>query len=378
VYHFSPHDFALRRLRAGDLREVLHRATAGQEDVAGAPVTLAFATTFWRNAWKYRARAYRHAFWDSGTMLANLLGVAAARRVQARIVLGFVDEEIERLLGLDHEREAALGLVPLGRNASAPPHAGEVTPLRLATLPLSRREVDYPAIREAHAAGVLADPNEARAWRHPLPSADPPTVDAESLPLPPPSAGPAESIEQVVMRRGSTRRFVREPIALDDLATILHVTTRGVPMDVLAEGAQRAQLYLLVNAVTGVDPGTYWYARDRHALVPLARGELRREAAFLGLGQDLPGDAAVDVFWLTDLEPILGSLGNRGYRGASLEAAIGGGKAYLAAYALGLGATGLTFFDDDVTRFFSPHAQGKSVMFLMAIGHERGRRRLSQ
>ena len=46
-----------------------------------------------------------------------------------------------------------------------------------------------------------------------------------------------------------------------------------------------------------------------------------------------------------------------------------GGKLYLAAYALGLGATGLTFFDDDVTRFFSPHAAGKSVMFLDAIGH---------
>ena len=42
---------------------------------------------------------------------------------------------------------------------------------------------------------------------------------------------------------------------------------------------------------------------------------------------------------------------------------------YLAAYALGLGATGLTFFDDEVTRFFSPHAQGKSVMFLIALGN---------
>ena len=44
------------------------------------------------------------------------------------------------------------------------------------------------------------------------------------------------------------------------------------------------------------------------------------------------------------------------------------GKAYLAAYALRLGATGLTFFDDDVTAFFSPHAAGKSVMFLNALG----------
>ena len=70
---------------------------------------------------------------------------------------------------------------------------------------------------------------------------------------------------------------------------------------------------------------------------------------------------------------MLSELGNRGYRAAQLEAAIAGGKAYLAAYALGFGASGLTFFDDDVTAFFSPHARGKSVMFLMAIGvPERG------
>jgi hypothetical protein len=42
---------------------------------------------------------------------------------------------------------------------------------------------------------------------------------------------------------------------------------------------------------------------------------------------------------------------------------------YLAAYAQGFGATGLTFFDDDVTAFFAPHAADKSVMFLIALGY---------
>ena len=45
---------------------------------------------------------------------------------------------------------------------------------------------------------------------------------------------------------------------------------------------------------------------------------------------------------------------------------------YLAAYAQRLGATGLTFFDDDVTRFFSPHAKDKNAIFLVAVG--KGRR----
>jgi len=69
------------------------------------------------------------------------------------------------------------------------------------------------------------------------------------------------------------------------------------------------------------------------------------------------------------LDQILERFGNRGYRAVQLEAGILGGKVYLLSYALGLGATGLTFYDDDVVRFFSPHASGKSVMFLMAVGH---------
>jgi len=31
-------------------------------------------------------------------------------------------------------------------------------------------------------------------------------------------------------------------------------------------------------------------------------------------------------------------------------------------------ATGLTFYDDEVTQFFSPHAAGKSVTMLVAVG----------
>jgi hypothetical protein len=51
-----------------------------------------------------------------------------------------------------------------------------------------------------------------------------------------------------------------------------------------------------------------------------------------------------------------------------MEAGAIGGRMYLAAYAQRLGATGLTFFDDDVIGFFSPHAKGKNAIFLLAIG----------
>ena len=71
---------------------------------------------------------------------------------------------------------------------------------------------------------------------------------------------------------------------------------------------------------------------------------------------------------MTDLEKVLSRYGNRGYRIAQFESGIIAGKVYLSAYAQRLGCTGLTFYDDDVTNFFSPHAKGKSCMLVTALG----------
>ena len=97
-------------------------------------------------------------------------------------------------------------------------------------------------------------------------------------------------------------------------------------------------------------------------------GEFRAEAGFLGLGQALAADASVNLFFMCDLAPVLERFGNRGYRAAQLDASITAGRIYLASYAQRFGATGLTFYDDQVTDFFSPHARGKSVMFMVSLG----------
>jgi SagB-type dehydrogenase family enzyme len=181
---------------------------------------------------------------------------------------------------------------------------------------------------------------------------------------------PRDPIEQVILRRGSSRKFAHTPITLAQLSTILDRATRGMRADFLDPvGSQLNHLYLIVHAVDGLEPGAYVFHRGRGLLECLKPGDFRSQAGYLGLQQALPADAAVDVFFLADLRPVLQCYGNRGYRAVQLEAGILGGKLYLAAYGQHLGATGLTFFDDDVTAFFSPHAQGKSAIFLVAVGH---------
>jgi SagB-type dehydrogenase family enzyme len=378
VYHFSPAEFALRRLRAGDFRGVLVHATAGEPAVACAPAIVVSSAIYWRNAWKYQARTYRHFGWDTGTILANLLAISTALGLPASVVAGFVDSEVNLLLDLDSEREVAFALVPLGCGGGAPPQApAGLERLHLETLPLSAHEVDYPSMRAVHAASELHAQGEVAAWRGRAPAFETQQPAGCSQPLASYSEEelPRDPVERVILRRGSTREFARESITFTQLSILLDRATRGVPADFLeSRSAQLNDLYLIVNAVEGLAPGAYFFDREAKSLECLKEGDFRAEASYLGLEQALPGDAAVAVFFLADLERILERYGNRGYRAAQLEAGILGGRLYLAAYAQRLGATGLTFFDDDVVRFFSPHAAGKSAIFLTALGVSRKRK----
>lgn len=375
VYHFGPADFALRRLRPGDYRAVLAAASGGESAVETAPVVLIGTGTYWRNAWKYRARTYRHFGWDHGTMLANLLAAAAALDLPVRIVCGFVDRDVHRLLGLDERREVALTLLPIGRGGRPPGTPPPLDPLAYRTRPLSRREVEYPIMRELHEASSLHDPAEAASWRgEPPPRREPdprgPLFALEPLPD---AALPRDPLEAVIRRRGSTRRYQRGAAwTYAQWSTALVRATAGIPADFL--GAPRPggpllnDLYLIVHAVEGLAPGAYYFHRATDRVELLKTGDFRATAGYLGLEQALPADASWVVFFLADLDAILARFGNRGYRAVHLEAGILGGRLYLAAYAQRLGASGLTFYDDDVVEFFSPHAAGKSTIFCMTLG----------
>jgi SagB-type dehydrogenase family enzyme len=373
VYHFNPADASLRLLRRGNFRGNLAQATAMEPAVTRAPATILCTGTYWRNAWKYQARTYRHFGWDNGTLLANMLAVSAASGLLAEIVLGFVDAEVNRLLDLDTRREVSLCLVPIGRTSeSSLPAPREAPALGLETIPLSQREVEYPAMLAVHDASSLASEEEVAQWRRkqPVHSSSAPAGEAVSFQRQTEEEQPKDTIEQVILRRGSTRTFDQTAsITLSQLSTIFDCATRGLPADFLEPpGARLNDLYLIAHSVQGLKPGAYFFRREQNTLELLKEGNFRAEAYHLGLEQQLPADACVDIFLLADLNGILERYGNRGYRAVQLEAGGIGGRMYLAAYAQHLGATGLTFFDDDVTNFFSPHAKGKSAIFLLAIG----------
>ena len=366
VYHYEPKAAHLARLRRGDWRGVV-AAAADDPEIARAPATVVVTAILWRSAWKYGERAYRHLHWDGGMMAAHLLAAAAATPMPAVLRAAFVDREVDRLLGLDGRREVTVALVRLGVPAGTAAASRDVPPLALTPSALSPRPLDSPEAQAYHAATQLADAATVRRTRAaqlegPARTAAPSVV---ALPAPAVSQMP---LGTAVHRRSSARRFTHQPITAAQLAAILSVSAGPVLADVLRGDASMLETYVIVNAVDGVPPGAYHYRRGEQRLAQLAAGDFRDTAGFLCLEQALGRDAAAVLFYMSPLDRVGGAFGERGYRFAELEAGVRGGRAYLAARAVGVGATGLTFYDREVTQFFSPHAARLDPLLVVAVG----------
>ncbi|MGH2528015.1 MAG: SagB/ThcOx family dehydrogenase [Actinomycetota bacterium] len=359
VHHFTPREFGLTALRSGDWRRAL-AVRAAEPAVATAPCTLVLTGIPWRTAWKYGERGYRHLYWDVGTLLANLLAVAEAHGLPARVVLGFADSEVARLVGVDAVEEFPLALVVLG-SAEEPAAARgpeRIEPLDVEVAPLSPRPLTFPLITEAQEAGALRDRQAVVAWRAAAGRGGEP-----ASPIDVPETAERFSIEEVILRRGSTRVMRRVAGPAELLRWGMAVASRPLPGDFAPGEASVLEHCLSVHAVADVEPGTYRWQAGR--LEPGRRGDFREAAQQLCLNQPLGGDSAYTTFHCSDLDSLLDTLGSRGYRVAQLEAGVVAGRLALAAFTLGYGATGLTFFDDEVSRFFANPA---ACMLVTSVG----------
>jgi SagB-type dehydrogenase family enzyme len=371
LYHFSPADLRMAGLRRGDWRGYLADAAAKRPSIRNARAVIALSAIYWRSEWKYRARAYRYCYWDAGTILANLLAAAAAEEISAEVITAFEDPALEVLLGIDGEREGMIALVALGRADEAASSSPAVDPLTLETIPLSSKEVAYPDLIKMHRESRLVTAHEAAtvsgAKLDSAPSQSTPSTNA--LHLETITSEESAGLGETILRRGSSRAFAQEAITAEEFATIMAASSEHPQADF----PPLTDTYLIVNAADGMEPGAYYYNRNARAFELLKAGNFRGEAGYLCLEQPLGMDCSALVIYMADLERALHAFGNRGYGDAHIEAGILGGRAYLAAYSLGRGATGLTFYDDDTTKFFEPHAAGKCPLLMVALGIPRSR-----
>jgi hypothetical protein len=138
-----------------------------------------------------------------------------------------------------------------------------------------------------------------------------------------PDVPPSDSLDQVVLRRGSQR--------LMDRSRTLPRHLLEWPMAAALRGV-RVPHWVAVHGVDGVEPGLY---RWPDFSTPVRSGQLRGELERICLDQTLAADAAYVVIAASPSS----ALDDRGYRDAQLAAGLVEGRLRLAAYALDAGAS---------------------------------------
>lgn len=249
VYHFCPGDFSLTKLRSGDHRSSLADSAGDSASILHSPATLAFTSIAWRNAWKYQARSYRHWFWDSGVIAANLLSTSNVQGFSTELIMDFVDAAVNRLLRLDSKQENTIVLAAIAGNAGAeaPPKAQDEDLPIPAIFPLSEgKGSEYPEIERIHQASCLLNKDEVKRWNASNVKS-PSTNDATNksdYPLTFETSSAEElTLERTILLRGSSRKFSEGTISFTQLSNILYYATHDIPMDYMGSDSPDNKRY---------------------------------------------------------------------------------------------------------------------------------------
>ncbi len=380
LYHVDSLGRRLLRLRAGDpspaVRPFLTKS-------ARAEFSLCFFLTviFFRSAWKYRSRSYRYHCLDTGHLLEGLHLALRASGLTGVVHLDFDDDRVNRFLGVDDTREAALALVHVpvdaaegDRPPSAPVDPPPLPPDVLKASRVSPREVDYPDVRAVHAAGKTpaGRPDEGTTGimiRHlgPEPGTWSPWECSGPWPLNPPYA-------ECLFARRSRRNFSGESMPPDALAALVEslcAPARPNPSDPVDPSAVLGT-GLLIGRVQGVPSGTLFLDTQNRRVSRVGVEDLTARMAHICLDQAWLAGAAVQVAFMTDLEVLDRAWGARGYRYAMLWSGRLGQRIYLAATALGLGCCGIGAFYDHEAKKALGLRGGSRLLYLVAVGPVRG------
>ncbi|WP_246001597.1 hypothetical protein [Allorhizocola rhizosphaerae] len=302
----------------------------------GEATTLVVTGVPWRTGWRYSERGWRHIYWDGGTLLAQLEAAAQSAGLPAHLRTTFPDRAVAGLVGADGVHEFPIALLSL---AEGTPAIASTGPAVTGELP----QVEFPLSTIAQRAGdrdTLGEP-----W--PV---------APALPGEPPAA---ESLDEVIARRGSQRLMdASKTLPRSVLEWSMSASTRGITVP----------HWMVVHGVDDVEPGVY---RWPNLTTPVRTGNLREELYRICLAQGLGSDAAfVAISGIA-----AGQLDDHGYREAQLAAGIVEGRLHLASYALGAGASGMTFYDSEVPGLLGEPEDFVTLLFTcVGVPEYKGRR----
>jgi SagB-type dehydrogenase family enzyme len=115
VYHYGVKDHSLEQVRGGDLRDEVVSQGLSQQFLGQCNVVLFLTAIFQRMRFKYRDRTYRYGLLEAGHLGQNIYLAATSMGLGACAIGAFMDDEINAMLGVDGEEEAAVYMLAVGK-----------------------------------------------------------------------------------------------------------------------------------------------------------------------------------------------------------------------------------------------------------------------
>jgi SagB-type dehydrogenase family enzyme len=357
MYHYDPSRHMAEQRGRGDFEMKL---------VSGsATIVFVLTSIVWREAWKYGERAYRYCLHDIGHAWQALALSARAIGCDSFAVGQFPDDEVAKLCRLNMDEWPML-IVSLHGKSIPAGEADTAKTIWFGGRPnqLSKETIAHPLIDSIHFATKQSSGRGSGTFF----AESAPTGSGEvKLPF---LASSTRSFGEVARMRRSALDFLggMQSISLAELSTILAITAEPLSADFA--GTRFIRLYLYAHRVDGLRPGVYRFWPECAELEQVKGGDQRVAAAGLSLAQDLAGNSCVTFSMIGDLDRAARTYGDRGYRYVHFEAGAIGHRLYLAAEALGLGATGIgAFYDDEVQRHLNLVPNQGQVVYHFAIGY---------
>ncbi|MET8626329.1 SagB family peptide dehydrogenase [Kitasatospora sp. NPDC004669] len=364
VYHYAVPHHAMQRLLTGDVTAQVRAALGpAAKGVADTDQFLIISVRFWKNTFKYNSFGYHVVSMDIGALLHTWRLWARAHGLRLDGEFWFDEPRLTRLLGLREHQEGVFAVVPLrwdGAPTAPSPDTGQR--VRRAPEERSRAVLTFDTIRRLHAATLTtgALPAEPPAPALPVPP------DGDRVTLPAPTPLPTDLRTALRTRRSSFGRFSgKTPMAADRLSALL--------ASAASAGERLTRLYVFVNHVADVAPGSYLYDG--------ATGELRLvkagpRGAFLQRNYTLDNynleQAAAVIVPTVRVPALLDAVGDRGYRLANAAIGASSQAFYTAAAACGLGCgVALAFDGVSYSEELGLTGTGELPLLITAVGPER-------
>jgi len=118
IYRLNVAEFMLEFKKPGDFSVRIAAAALNQDIARSAAVVFVWVAVIQRSRQKYRQRAYRYIYLDSGHIAQNLYLAAAAMNLGCCAIAAFYDEEVNQIVGVDGTEETTVYLATIGKRGT--------------------------------------------------------------------------------------------------------------------------------------------------------------------------------------------------------------------------------------------------------------------